>query len=362
MHHRSIVKLTTAAVAAGLIVLTSGCATDTGSPAASDDGSYGSVDVALSWIKNNEFAGEYVASENGYYTDEGLDSVTLLAGGGSTSAESLLLSGGADIGLSSAPVTAAAIDSSEAGMKIIGATYQKNPFGIASLDDNVTFTTPQDLVGKTIGVQAGGNQILFEAFLEANDIDPASVDIVGVEYDWAPLLEGTVDGFLAYITDDVKLDALGHDASVMSFADNGLPFVAETFTVLDDTIAGNRDMLKAFLRAEIRGWTDAINDPETAIDLTVDKYGADQKLNYAEEWAQGVASMERLIVSDNTTANGLFTMSDEMIDENIASLTALGYDLSADDLFDMSLLEEIYAEDPSLISTLTPVTDYTSPR
>ena len=46
-----------------------------------------------------------------------------------------------------------------------------------------------------------------------------------------------------------------------AFADNGLPLTAETFTVLQETIDNDRDVLKAFLAAEIRGWNDAVADP-----------------------------------------------------------------------------------------------------
>ena len=37
--------------------------------------------------------------------------------------------------------------------------------------------------------------------------------------------------------------------------------MAETVTTTDDMIANDREKLKAFLVAEIKGWTDAVNDP-----------------------------------------------------------------------------------------------------
>ena len=45
---------------------------------------YGTIALQLSWIKNIEFAGEFFATENGYYKKAGFTGVTLLAGGGST--------------------------------------------------------------------------------------------------------------------------------------------------------------------------------------------------------------------------------------------------------------------------------------
>ena len=39
--------------------------------------------------------------------------------------------------------------------------------------------------------------------------------------------------------------------------------------MLQETIDSQRDMLKAFLMAEIRGWTDAVADPAGAAELAV---------------------------------------------------------------------------------------------
>ena len=114
-------------------------------------------------------------------------------------------------------------------------------------------------MGKKIGVQ-DSNTALFKALLAANGIDESELTIVPVQYDPAPLINGEVDGFIAYLTNEsITVAASGVETTNLPFADNGLPFVAETITVTDDMIANNRDMLKAFLVAEIKGWTDALS-------------------------------------------------------------------------------------------------------
>ena len=332
------------------------------SSSAASGGTLTDLSVQLSWIKNYEFVGEYVAAEKGYYRDAGFTNVNLLAGGTSTTAESIVLSGKATVGLSSTPITAATITSSNAPLKIIGATYQKNPFAIASLADKTPIRTVGDLVGKRIGIQAGGNQTLFEALLKANGIDKSQVRIVGVQYDQSPLKNGSVDGFMTYVINDFKLRLQGYDPVILSFADNGLPFVAETFTVRQDTITDNRDALKKFLVAEIKGWTDAIKDPVTATDYTVKKYGADQKLDYNDQYGSAVVIAEKLIVTDDTNANGLFTMTDEVIASDLESLAAMGYKLDAKQLYDLSLITEVYQEHPDLKAPITAPTDVTPPE
>lgn len=48
--------------------------------------------------------------------------------------------------------------------------------------------------------------------------------------------------------------------------------------------------------------------------------------------------------------NGLLTISPELQERTLASLSAAGIDVAAEDLFDLSVLAEVYAEFPELAS------------
>lgn len=308
---------------------------------------FGELNVQLSWIKNSEFAGEFFAVENGYYTDAGFTSVNLVAGPAATEAE--VLSGNALVGIANPISTAPIILGENAPLKIIGTTYQKNPFTILSLKDGGNIATIQDLIGKRIGVQAGPNETLFDALLKANGIDASKVTKVPVQYDPAPLVNGEVDGFLAYVTNESFVVAdQGYEVTNLLFADNGLPFVTESFVVTQDSIDNNRAALKAFLKATILGWKDSIADPNGGADLALTIYGKDLGLNADKEYYQSKTQNEILVQTEETAANGLFTISDAMIAQNLATLKAAGYTITADQLFDMSLLKEVYEENPEL--------------
>ena len=309
---------------------------------------HGEITVQLSWIKNEEFAGEFFADSQGYYEEAGFETVNLVPGPSTGVAE--LVSGQVNVALSDAVSIGAGIGNEGAPLKIIGATYQKNPFTVLSLADGGNIMTPEDMVGKKIGVQ-DSNTSLFLALLAANGLTDDDVEIVPVQYDPAPLVSGEVDGFIAYLTNEsLILQHEGYEVSNLTFADNGLPFVAETFTVTDDAIANDREMLKAFLVAEIKGWTDAVTDPEEGSRLAVEEYGADLGL-IPEVSAQGaITQAEDLVTSDETEANGLFTISETLQSETIASLEGAGITVAAEDLFDMSLLAEVYEEHPELIA------------
>ena len=101
------------------------------------------------------------------------------------------------------------------------------------------------------------NASVFAALLNANGIDPADVDVVPVDFDPTPLMNGEVDGFMAYLTNEaITVELAGYEVTNLSYAENGVPYVAETYSVTDQYLAENEDLLKAFLIAEIKGWTD----------------------------------------------------------------------------------------------------------
>ena len=367
-NRRSFLRLAGLGVAGvGLAACSSGTTTTTSSSAAATEGSTaaaasgaaastavapgsnGSISLQLSWIKNIEFGGEYFADSKGYYTQAGFSAVDLVTGP-VDSADALVAAGNVTVGISAPDATARFISEQGAPLKVIASTFQKNPFCILSLEQGKPIRTVADLAGKKIGIQAGTNQQIFEGFLKANNVDPASLTQVVVQFEPTPLTEGNVDGFMAFLTNEPFLvKAQGFTPVTLSFADNGLPLTSETYTVLQETIDTKRDMLKAFLVAEILGWTDAVADPAGAAALAVNTYGKDLGLDLAGQTEQAIAQNE-LIVSADTKANGLFTLTDALQTQIIGALEEIGITITAEDLFDMSMLNEIYADNPSLIT------------
>lgn len=351
---RVVIGTSLAALGALSLAACGGADAESASAGSSDGGEgaadHGTLDINLSWIKNAEFAGEYMAIDRGYFEEAGFSEVNLIAGGPSgTSSETMVLSGSAIMGTTSPLGVAPLIQDEEAPLKIIGTTYQKNPFTIISLGDAAPIATPADLVGKKIGVQTGVNETLFDGFLAANGIDAAQLEKVPVQYDPQPLVNGEVDGFFGYLTNEaLTLELAGEDVVNLPLADNGLPFMAESIVVTQESIETQRDLLKAALVALIRGWKDAIAEPEEGARLAVEDYGQDLGLDMEKETRQAEEQVA-LVSTDETDANGLLTMSDELMQQNVDALVAAGYDLTVEDYFDTSLLEEVYAENPDLI-------------
>lgn len=335
------------AAALGGGALLGGCGDDDTDQGAT--GSYGTLAIQLSWIKNIEFAGEYFADTKGYFKEAGFSSVNLLAGGvGATSAEAMVLSKSALVGLSAPNATAPAIVNEQAPLKIIGSTFQKNPFCIVSLREGKPITTPAEMAGKRIGVQTGTNEEIFAGLLKANGMSADDLTIVPVQFDPMVVATKDVDGFMAYVTNEpILLKARGYTPVTFLFADHGLPLTAETFTVLQEEIDNNRAKLKAFLKAELRGWTDAVSNPEESARLAVEVYGKEYDLNLDEQ-IEEMKAQNGLVVSPDTEANGLFTMTDELIEAGIKALNTIDIPITAEQLYDFTLLEEVLAENPQL--------------
>ncbi|BEP11871.1 hypothetical protein acdb102_01820 [Acidothermaceae bacterium B102] len=326
---------------------TSAAAATTGAAKTVAPGTYGTIDYRLAWIKNVEFAGTYIADNKGYYTAEGFSKVNLIAGGPTAPPiETDVVTKKAFVGLSAPDLVAAAV-SKGAKIKIIGAQYQKNPFAIMSMT-KTAIKGPQDMIGKKIGVQAA-NESVWNAFLKANKIDPTKITKVPVQFDPLPLTTGVVDGWFSFITNEPNdLRGKGFDVTTFLLADNNYPLVSETYVVLTDNITAQADKIKAMFRAEIKGWKASIADPAAGATLAATVYGKGLGLVAAEQTLES-KDQNALISNADTTKNGLFTVTPALIAQNIATLKFAGFDMTADQLFDTSLIDAVYKEDPSLI-------------
>ncbi len=320
-----------------------GSSPTTGAGGAAD---LGELTFQLSWIKNVEFAGEYIADTNGYYKDGGFSKVTLLSGGPGVAQDSVVAAGKAMVCISAPDITSSAIKNG-ASLVTIGAQYQKNPFCIMSAASK-PINTPQDMYGKKIGVQAT-NEAVWNAFLKANKLDASKITKVPVQFDPTPLTTGDVDGWFSFVTNepnDLKFNK-NFDTVTFLLADYNYPLVSETYVVKKETLSKDRDKVKAMLVADIKGWHENLKSPALGAHLAATVYGKDQNLEEGEQLLESKAE-NKLILTGDTRSNGLFTITDQLLDENISTLKLAGIDITKDQLFDMSVLDEVYSEHPEL--------------
>ena len=291
------------------------------------------LNFQASWINDAEFTGYFVAIEKGYYKAEGLD-LNYMSGGPDVIPESALISGKADITLTTPDTTIKAIVEEGAKFKIIGAQYQKNPIGIVSLAKK-PIKSIGDLIGKTIAVPPV-NVISVEAALKISGIDKSKVKIVPYEYDPTPLLAGEIDASLDFTTNvPYTIKTKGEDAVSFLLYDAGFTTYNDTVVVTEETLKTKRKEIVAWLRASRKGWAENFKDP------------AAYPPTFAETFFKGTGRTIDNEVYFNKAQKaliehpkGIFAMTDEDIEKNIAALGAVGIKATKA-CFDTSLLAEI---------------------
>lgn len=323
------------AVAGSLLL--AGCA-PTSSTTSGEEG-VTKVGLQFVFIKNVQFAGSYFADKNGYWKDGGLE-VELMPGGPNLTVEPVVTSGKALVGIAHTAQAVQAINNG-ADLQIIGAGFQRNPFVLLSRAD-APIKTPEDLPGKKIGVQALDLPV-FEAFLTANHIDKSTFTIVPLQADPSPLVNGELDGIMGFYSNEPNfLRIKGVEPYNLLFDDFNYPLMEEVYIVKKSSLEdpGKRAQIIALMKGESKGWSDAVADVDEAARLAVEVYGKDLGLDM-EQQVLAMTSEVDLVLTDETKANGLFWMSDELINGTVNSLQLGGVDASVD-MFTNKILEEIY--------------------
>ncbi|MGN7799693.1 ABC transporter substrate-binding protein [Leifsonia sp. 22587] len=333
-------------VVTAIAVALSACSGASAGSSATSKGNLGQLNYAFSWLNDVTQAGPYIANTEGYYTKAGFSSVKFISGGPSAvSVLTQLANGTAQFGVSS-PTEIVGANKNGASFRVIGAMYQKDPRAIVSLAGK-PLKTPADLKGKTIAV-SDADKPFMKAFLEVNGLKDSDVNIVPFQYDPAPLVAGQVDGILDYSTNSpISLKEAGQNPVVMMFSDFHWATVTQTYVASTDQISKNRAVLKAALLADIMGWRADIADPKKGAELAVNKYGKSLKLNLDNQVAANQAEVA-LMKTPDTEKNGILTVTDELQKDTVKTLALSGVKTSANDLFDLSLLNEVYKEHPEL--------------
>jgi ABC-type nitrate/sulfonate/bicarbonate transport system substrate-binding protein len=314
----------------------------------SSSASSGPRSMQTSWVPDAEFLGYFIAVENGYYEKAGLGGFKVLPGGPDISPESILASGKTMLSLSEPDLTASVVVKKKAPFKIIGAQYQKNPIGIMSLP-KTGIHGPKDLVGKKVGVPAA-NRLTISALLKANGIDEKDVKIVPYSFDPTPVANGELDAAIAFVTTDpyLLLDK-GIKTSTFLLQDFGVPLYNDAIVVTEDDLKNRRKDLVAFMKASAMGWNEAINNTTkrtTYLELITKKYGKSLGQSLASQKYQ-MESQVALMQTDLTKQKGFYWMDDAGIQGNLATMEQLK--IKADkSLFDTSILEEVYADGPTV--------------
>ena len=284
MRHSKRLVLGIAAAAATAALALSGC-TATPSPTESaTSGALTPVTLQLQWFAQAQFAGYYAALDQGYFKDEGLD-VKIVEGGVDIVPQTVLADGQADYAIAWVPKALASREAG-AGITDVAQIYQRSGTLQVSLKKS-NITTTAGLKGKNVGNWGFGNEFELFAGMTKAGLNPATdVKLVQQNFDESALLAGDIDAAQAMRYNEYAqiLETVNPDTGVLyTPADlNVIDWNADGTAMLQDAVWANTDKLTSdaayqdqtvkFLKAVIKGWIYARDNPEDAAKIVL-KYG-----------------------------------------------------------------------------------------
>ncbi len=218
---------------------------------------------------NLPFVAAYVADQEGYFDELGLD-VTIQHPSGQGEHIRLLLSG--DVDLTTQPASEVIQRRADPGapLVVVALFGQSGDLGYVVLEDS-GIESPADFAGRTVGFKSVV-QAEFLALLNANGLSADDVELVGVGFNPVVLPEGQVDVYPVFLNNepDILQRVMGESIRIFQAGDAGVPTLGVTYVVTEDLLADEtrREALRRFLTATMRGVQFALADPAAAIEAT----------------------------------------------------------------------------------------------
>ena len=85
-----------------------------------------SIKLQLQWLPQAQFAGYYVAQENGYFEDEGFDNVEIIPSGGDIVPQDALVAGDVDFAIAWVPKVLGTLEATGAELTDIAQVFHKS--------------------------------------------------------------------------------------------------------------------------------------------------------------------------------------------------------------------------------------------
>lgn len=275
------------------------------------------LDVVLDWYPNALHAFLYTAIEKGYYEEEGLK-VNIRFPSNANDAISLVAAGQADIGLYYQQDVIQARADQNIPVKSIGAVVQ-GPLNIILSLKEKNITSPEDLVGKTIGYAGTElSEALIRSIMTDVGADYSDVKMVDVGFDlMSSMTTGNVDATIGCLVNHEvpQMEEEGFEVNWFDLDEYGVPTYYEgIFLANDKAIEQDSETLKAFLRASAKGFADMKADPEAALKTLLDNQNEE---NFPLSETVERKSMEVLLPMMETADASFLSQSDECWQENI---------------------------------------------
>ncbi|MEQ5871332.1 ABC transporter substrate-binding protein [Sagittula sp. NFXS13] len=252
------------------------------------------VTLQLKWVTQAQFAGYYVALENGYYDEADLN-VTIMPGGPDIAPTQVIAGGGADVIVEWMP---AALAARENGLPLVNIAQPYKDSGMMlTCWGDVGIDGPDSLANRTLGVWFFGNEYPFLSWMSALGIATdgkaeGSVEVLKQGFNVDPLLQRQADciSTMTYNEYGQVLDAGVSEDELITFKyqDQGVATMEDGLYVLEENLEDEAfvDKMARFVDASMQGWKWAEENPEEAAMIVLD---------YDETGAQSEAHQIRMM-------------------------------------------------------------------
>jgi ABC-type nitrate/sulfonate/bicarbonate transport system substrate-binding protein len=255
-------RFPTAAFAAFALGLVACCAR---SQAPSGPSGSRPVRLILDFLPNAVHVGFYQAEAAGYYSAEGID-LGIEPPTNTSDTLRLMAAGQADLGIVSLLDFLNERAKGEP-LKIVMAVEQR-PLGAIFCLRKSGIHRPRDLAGRLVSITGVLSDEAGVKWLVRRDgADPASVRLINVGFNTAQeVIAGNVDAAFGFWNQDAVQVSQRQPAEVLRLDAYGAPAYPElVLFAREDTLLREPGMVRAFLRATVRGYADALARPDDAL-------------------------------------------------------------------------------------------------
>ena len=235
------------------------------------------VTLQLQWVTQSQFAGYYVALDQGFYEEEGLN-VTILPGGPDIAPPQVLAGGGADVMLNWMP---SALAAREKGLPVVNIAQPFKTSGLMlTCWKDTGIESVDDFRGKTIGVWFFGNEYPFLSWMSQEGIPTDGSDdgvtVLKQGFNVDPLLNREADciSTMTYNEYGQVLDAGVSEDELVTFKyeDQGVATLEDGIYALEENLEDPVfvDKMVRFVRASMKGWKWAEENPAEAAGIVLD--------------------------------------------------------------------------------------------
>ncbi|WZL74476.1 ABC transporter substrate-binding protein [Clostridiaceae bacterium 35-E11] len=280
--------LITCLILSCMLGLIAGCTSQTETPQSVEEGKdLKKVTVILDWVPNTNHTGLYVAKEQGYFAEEGLEvEIIQPTEGGSAD---LIAAGQGEFGISyQEQVTYARTAETPLPIKAIAAIIQHNTSGFASpVDKNIK--SPKDFEGKKYGGWGSPmEEAMLKALMEKEGADFEKLEMINIgASDFFTSVEKDVDfSWIYYGWDGVAAELREFPLNFIKLqdVDPHLDFYTPVIIAKEDLLNNDPDLVKGFLRASTKGYEYAMDFPEeSAKDLLKNVPELDEEMVIASQ-------------------------------------------------------------------------------